>query len=117
MAEIIRQRERLTVEQYALLFKWEDDPHAGFNFPCDKDGNILVNDLADAAIDNLAKCFDGTYDVIYEGIENQSYNYSEPAILKCNCGNRVYLDGFTNTCDKCHADYNMSGQRLASRSQ
>lgn len=32
------------------------------------------------------------------------------------CGERVCLDGFTNTCD-CGADYNMSGQRLADRSQ
>ena len=34
----------------------------------------------------------------------------------CDCGAEVELGGFTNTCE-CGADYNMSGQRLASRSQ
>lgn len=36
--------------------------------------------------------------------------------ITCHCGNEVYCGGFTNTCD-CGADYNMSGQRLAPRSQ
>jgi len=41
----------------------------------------------------------------------------EPAVGECDeCGEEVYLTGFTNTCE-CGADYNMSGQRLAPRSQ
>lgn len=32
------------------------------------------------------------------------------------CGRRVWLSGFTNTCD-CGADYNNSGDLLAPRSQ
>jgi hypothetical protein len=41
----------------------------------------------------------------------------EPAVGECEvCGRDVELRGFTNTCD-CGADYNMSGQRLAPRSQ
>ncbi len=35
----------------------------------------------------------------------------------CECGHVVELLQFTNTCGKCGRDYNMSGQRLASRSQ
>lgn len=35
---------------------------------------------------------------------------------RCGKG-RVYLDGFTNTCPVCEADYNWSGQLLAPRSQ
>ena len=33
------------------------------------------------------------------------------------CGQEFYLDGFTNTCGECGADYNSSGQMLAPRSQ
>jgi hypothetical protein len=41
----------------------------------------------------------------------------EPAVGACNrCGAHVTLSGFTNTC-RCGADYNMSGQELADRSQ
>jgi hypothetical protein len=36
--------------------------------------------------------------------------------IRCDCGRDVYCGGFTNTCE-CGADYNMSGQRLANRSQ
>jgi hypothetical protein len=33
------------------------------------------------------------------------------------CGEELYCDGFTNTCEKCGADYNWAGQQLAPRSQ
>ena len=36
--------------------------------------------------------------------------------IRCDCGQRIVCYGFTNPCD-CGADYNMSGQRLAPRSQ
>ena len=43
--------------------------------------------------------------------------YREPAVGQCDCGAHVTLQGFTNTCDRCGADYNMSGNRLADRAQ
>ncbi len=36
--------------------------------------------------------------------------------MKC-CRAWFSLDGFTNTCPECEADYNWSGTRLADRSQ
>lgn len=41
----------------------------------------------------------------------------EPKIIQCKCGRRVECDGFTNTCDRCGADYNWAGERLAPRSE
>lgn len=38
-------------------------------------------------------------------------------IVKCACGEDVYCSGFTNTCDKCNADYNFNGVMLAPREQ
>ncbi len=40
---------------------------------------------------------------------------SDPAI-RC-CGVELVCDSFTNTCDRCGADYNFAGQQLAPRSQ
>ncbi len=37
--------------------------------------------------------------------------------IRCHCGAQVVCARFTNTCDGCGADYNMSGQLLASREQ
>jgi hypothetical protein len=41
--------------------------------------------------------------------------HKSPAVGICDCGQHVELPGFTNTCPKCHADYNSSGQRLSAR--
>ena len=38
-------------------------------------------------------------------------------VVKCDCGAKVECEYFTNTCDRCGADYNAAGQRLADRSQ
>ena len=40
-----------------------------------------------------------------------------PKMIQCACGQSVECRSFTNTCGGCRADYNMSGQLLASRSQ
>ena len=37
-----------------------------------------------------------------------------PAIGQCDCGRRVELEFFTNTCE-CGAEFNSSGQRLGPR--
>jgi len=47
----------------------------------------------------------------------ETFRLIEPALWRCDCGEELHLDGFTNTCDGCEADYNGSGQRLAPRSQ
>ena len=39
-----------------------------------------------------------------------------PKEVTCDCGQLIECSRFTNTCS-CGADYNMSGQLLASRSQ
>lgn len=41
----------------------------------------------------------------------------DAAVWKCDCGEELECFEFTNTCDKCGADYNSAGQRLAPRSQ
>lgn len=60
-------------------------------------------------------------EVTYKVSEGRIVDYSKydnvPAVGECDhCGRHVHLHGFTNTC-QCGADYNMSGQRLASRTQ
>lgn len=55
----------------------------------------------------------GEYELGY--YENEFF-YWESAKIKC-CDVWLSLGKFTNTCDKCGADYNGSGQLLASRSQ
>jgi hypothetical protein len=49
-------------------------------------------------------------------VEERAHRHTEPAVGLCQCGRKVTLSGFTNTCD-CGRDYDMSGQLLADRRQ
>jgi hypothetical protein len=115
--KIIKPRRDIENKEYERSFAWRDYHHlsAGFSFSCDADGNFLP--MVPAAEANLQRCLDGTYDVIDEGIRCRKWTHTEPAVGQCRCGAEVELDGFTNTCDNCHADYNWAGQLLAPRSQ
>jgi len=116
MAKIISKADSGIAVSYSRHFTWRDDPGAGFGFPCDKDGNIDFSTFQQAAIDNYNNCVNGVHDVIDDGVQSYSNRWLSYAVLQCDCGEKLELSGFTNTCD-CGADYNMSGQLLASRAQ
>ena len=50
-------------------------------------------------------------------LKHRDQETHEPAVGQCDCGQAVELSSFTNTCDRCGADYNSFGQRLAPREQ
>lgn len=116
MAQIIKERERVHNVEYELYYEWNDTPGAGFGFNCNEHGHLLPT-LQPAGRENFIGCITGEYDVTYHGIRERSWSYTNAAELKCDCGEIVHLSGFTNTCDGCDADYNMSGQLLAPRDQ
>jgi hypothetical protein len=119
MLDNMVKRERVFIEDYALGYEWVDDPSSGFSFECDKEGNPLVEKMGDPALENLRKCRDGTYDVVFMGIRDYSRYYTEDAHGTCDCGREVYLHndyGHGIDCE-CGRIYNSSGQELAPRSQ
>jgi hypothetical protein len=117
MSKIIEKAETLTTTTYSRDFRWNDAPEAGFSFPCDSNGRVDPTSMAPAAQENLQKCLDGTYNVTDEGVRQYTNTYTTPAILLCGCGETVSLDGFTNTCAACGADYSKDGNLLAPRAQ
>lgn len=85
-------------------------------FECTETGEILPL-KHDAAKANLVKALTGIDGLVSMGIQKYSHSWNSHAIGECSyCQKHVVLDGFTNTCN-CGADYNMSGQLLADRSQ
>lgn len=118
--EILSQSEFITETHYEIFYQWKDStPGHGMCFVCNKDGNIDMAALEKkpAALANYNKCVSGEHKVNPPQFKTFKHSYREPAIGRCNCGCEVVLDSFTNTCDGCERDYNMSGQQLASRSQ
>jgi hypothetical protein len=120
--EIIRRRQTITETSFDLVFPVLDKSDAawyvsgsGFSFPCDEKG--VVQPLPEAAQENLEKCYSGEHNVGPSEVRKSEFKYTEPAVGRCvRCKREVILCGFTNTCN-CGADYNMSGQLLADRSQ
>jgi len=115
--KIISKRQLREAVEYNHHFEHRNMPGAGYGFTCNERGEVDVGALNPCAAVNYQKCLNGTYDVIDQGIQKSEWSWVEPAIGLCGCGSKMDLDGFTNTCDRCGRDYNMSGQLLAPRSQ
>ncbi len=114
---IIQRRQYHESVHYSLYFEYEDCEGAGYSFDCDEDGKVLLSNLTVIGARNLAKCLNGEHKVRRGRILSFENRWVEPAIGECDCcGEEVELRGFTNTCS-CGADYNMSGDQLADRSQ
>lgn len=113
MAQIISRRESHEEAVYYLHFNWKNDSNSGFMFPCDEHGNVSKENQTDS----YHKCFKGELDVELVGVQKYVHRWTNPSVLRCDCGEEIDLFNFTNTCHECGADYNMSGQRLAPRSQ
>lgn len=119
MMEIISRRRRVVETHYEIYYEWKDMPGAGFSFPCDEGGNILFDELPEAAMKNYEDCEFGEFKekLHYRGMQRYYNRYTEPAIGKCICGKEVVLDTNTNECEKCGKLYNSIGEELAPRRQ
>lgn len=120
--KIIQKRERHEETTYARCFEYDDFPGAGFAFECDKDGVVDTSNFNQVKLANYNGCVAGKVNdsvvVVDRGVESRHHAWTDPAIGECvDCGDEVTLSGFTNTCEHCGADYNMSGQKLAPREQ
>lgn len=115
--QMIKPREVHQGVNYFRSFEWNDMPGAGFSFECDKQGNIDRSKFLPIAIKNLEMCLaDKGKKLIDNGVIEHPWQYRTGPVYKCTCGREIECDRFTNTCE-CGADYNMSGSRLAPRSQ
>lgn len=116
--DIIHHRKRVEQYTYSLVYVWKEDPNAGFDFPCDNMGNLLMKDMAEAGLKNYERCEMGEYKdlVEFRGICKIDSSYNEPAIGRCYCGEEIALETMTNTCQHCGREYNGFGQLLSDHS-
>jgi hypothetical protein len=114
--KIISYRQEVETTYFRHQFNNRSKTGPDFAFPCDKDGNLLLNEMFPPGIQNYQKCLDHPECYIDIGIEEYHARYTQPAIGLCCCGQEVELEGFINTCE-CGIDYNWAGQRLSPREQ
>ncbi len=113
MPNYVKRRTYETSTKWYREFARAGAKDACLAFESDRDGTPL-SEAKRARVAELA------LDPAYEdwGVDEQSWSYADPAVIRCDCcTHHVALYGFTNTCSSCGADYNMSGDMLASRSQ
>ena len=114
---IIRQRERIESTFYTLFFERKATPGSGYVFNCDSEGEVDLSKWSPTLRENYTKLKNNS-EFLPPVVQIREDYYIQVAIGECNgCGAPVELHGFTNTCDGCGQDYNMSGQELAPRSQ
>jgi len=110
--EIISRAEHKVDVYYTREFQYKFEQGCGASFPCDEQGNL--EELIAAGYENYSRCVNDPVRVIDKGIVRHEHHYTEFAVGKCQCGKKVTLYGFTNTCE-CGKDYNWNGQLLAPR--
>lgn len=116
---IISPRKREVREEYSHVWEWKSTPGAGFSFPSDKNGNVQVVNLNDAAKENYMICLINKDNMLTDcGVERYEYVYIEYAILKCKCGRKVELNSpvYGTSCD-CGRLWSDSGYEMAPMSQ
>jgi hypothetical protein len=119
MAKILQYGKNFEEVTYSREFVTLDDQGnetgAGFSFPCDCRGQVDVVGLQPAGAENWRRCSRGEISVLDKGVVAHRRNVYHAPIIECDgCGNSVQLDNAaTNTCDRCGALYNGSGQRLS----
>ncbi len=112
MSQIIKKSVRREIVEHFAVYTDLDCKGAGYSFPCDASGNIALDEMEPAGIENYHLCRLREINVEYKGIETYKRSWVDPAMLQCDCGEKVELyDPLDNVCN-CGAIYNMSGQRV-----
>ena len=144
--KIISERYIEEIVSYEREFEYKSSKFigSGFSFPSDEYGNVDVTKLTDSGLKSYNDCIlgkitvtrgqqwiynaDNDYvpvpgtgsrtveDIVDLGVRKSIHSYTHAAVCQCDCGNEIQLSHFTNTCEVCERDYNMSGQLLSDRS-
>lgn len=118
MLKVIRESYEELIESYTLYFQTHKG--GGYEFPCDKEGHVDINQLSDVAIPNYQKCISGEIATIRPPYVNDwSRMYRHPKVCKCHCGRELgmYGDGEGLVYCDCGKCYNTAGYSIRPRSE
>lgn len=115
--KIIKERRNVEKVRYSREFTrvgWERGD--GYVFPCSKNGELNKDDkYYETWKKNYDYCVEHPDEYIDEGITSEKWEYTEPAVGLCSCGNEVELvNQYMGACQcgKCGQWYNLFGQEL-----
>lgn len=100
---------------WSLEFTRKDT--SGFSFPCNASGELLLEQMPEAAQKNYRWALDHPeeFDVEFNRLRRSVHRYREPAHGTCSCGAEVHLVNQYQgacECESCGRWYNLFGQEL-----
>ena len=113
MAKIISESKH--VKEIICSYEFDIDANGGFSFPCDENGIIDMSILTDEGKQNLIFCLNNTSKFQFTGKRNHIIEYTDPAIMECDCEARFPLvNEYRGACEcpECGQWYNLFGQKL-----
>lgn len=122
MNRLIQRAHIAEAHTFCLTFNRRADPGCGFAFPCDAQGTIIKKEMGEIAWHSLGGCIENVgNEFLPPEIVQYTNRYWEPAIVQCDCGEKVHIHispGAYNyeSCDACGRTYNPSGQQLTNPS-
>jgi len=119
--KIISEGKHIDGTEHTLIFRVKGQKGGSYySFECDEHGNAFPrkNPAAQANYDRCMAGFDErTGEILVNcGANSRDFSYYQSPVGLCDCGEKIHLANFTNTCE-CGIDYNSSGQQLAPREQ
>ena len=88
----------------------------GFAFPCNEEGEILMDQMPEPAIKNYKFCMAHPEKFVrFDKLESQTHHYTAPAEGDCSCGEHIQLfDQYMGACEcpNCRQWYNVFGEEL-----
>lgn len=117
IVKIISERKKVTNITYSHCFQQIGESEGiGYNFPCDKYGNLDETDeYYDTWIKSYKKCIENPNKYEDRGIIKETWQYIDNAKALCSCGKRIDLwDQYQGACEcpNCNQWYNLFGQAL-----
>jgi len=110
--KILNRSHKVSKVDYYLIFDLLENIDSFYRYPCDEDGNVLVDQLNSLSIDTYEKCTSGDFLVAAPRMEEVRMDYSAAAIGECQCGEIVVLDSYGNICPNCGIEYDIEGSKL-----
>lgn len=106
------------VEKTYYELRFYRDASGGFAFPCDKEGNLIIDHNTNpVAIENYHWCMEhpDNFPYYFNHVSKRRCSWREPNTGNCHCGQEMELiDEYMGAyeCPKCGQWYNVFGQEL-----
>jgi len=79
--KILHHKRHVDEYEYFLDYRWVDNPHAGFQFPCNEQGELLLDKMEECSMQSYNDCEFGKFkdQVVLRGIHRIHHSYVIPS--------------------------------------